>query len=512
MSVKTGPQAGTIHTYVGGLTGNGTVSNSSISGLNMDVATTHTGAGIAYVGGIAGYTTAGGIQNASITGGLEMNINAQKVTGATYVGGITGYTIANGSISNANITGGAKVNITTTSATTGAVYAGGIAGQTLANGSISNADITGGVEVTVNPASTTTSGAVYAGGIAGQTGSNGNVSNTGITGGVKVTVNPAATTTTGAVYAGGIAGQTGSNGNVSNAGITGGAKVTVETSSTGARAVYAGGIAGQTGSTSKISRGSITGPSEIKVESAATGTIWAGGLVGSGIGVEYSFIGTKNEHAKVNVKKTNTGTTTNLAYIGGISGQAAPTAVLPFQYNYAFCDVTLETNAGTTASYGQLAGGLAGYVSANQPFTESFAAGSVSIADNNSAGTANRKIQAGGIAGYGAAAITKCAALNGPVVINHSNSSGISAVYWRRIAYTAANADTPINATANNITTVSNTAPDNYTPSNGKTYQDGLLVTEPLTKGTFFGTSDGQLGWNEAFWEWDDVSGYPVLK
>jgi hypothetical protein len=144
-------------------------------------------------------------------------------------------------------------------------------------------------------------------------------------------------------------------------------------------------------------------------------------------------------------------------------------------------------------------------------FTESFAAGNVTI--NNSNNTAARRIYAGGIAGYGAAAITKCAALNGSVAIEDSGTTTSTNVYRRRIAWVnVANATTNINANTNNITTV--TCPDDYSPSNGKTLQDGLLLESPLTSENFFGdaATAGQLGWSTSAWEWGDISGYPVLK
>jgi hypothetical protein len=511
---------------VGGITGAGNVANSSIDGpVKIDIAT-GTGTVLSvYAGGIAGYTAAGGISNVGVNGNIEMNISAKTTTGPVYAGGIAGCTAINGKISNISVNGDAEVSVTTISTTTGIVYAGGILGYTGSSGSggISNAAITGKANVTVNPAATTTSGSVYAGGIGGHI-QTGGISNAAITGGAKVTVTSVSATMTGGVWAGGITGYTTGAGGVSNASITGGANVTAASAYTGTAVtattgpVYAGGIAGQTVG-GAISRGSITGPSEIKVESTATGTVYAGGLVGSGIGVEYSFIGTKNEYAKVNVTKTNTTSLTNgnYAYVGGISGQAAPTSTLKFQYNYAFCDVTLTTTASSTStntSVGQFAGGLVGYISTSSNFNENFAAGSVTITDNSSV-VGNRRILAGGIAGYSPSngLLTQCAALNNSVVINGTSTAATTNVYRRRIAWTIAAQATVINASANNITTVTGTAPDNYTPTNGKANQDGYLVESPLTSENFFGNAatEGQLGWNTAVWEWND-SGYPVLK
>jgi hypothetical protein len=449
----------TLAPYIGGLAAQGNISDSSVSGkLKISVTTDKTGAVTSYTGGLTG--------NGSVSGGtideLLMSVTTgmaaatTRETGYAYTGGLTG----NGSVSGSAID---QLNMSVTTKTTGAgyayVYTGGLTGY----GSVSGSAVD---QLLMSvPTETAGTGPVY-------------------------------------VYTGGLAG----NGSVSG-GTIDQLLMSVTTGTTGTGGVYVGGLTGY----GAISHCGVK-VAEIALTTATTATVYTGGLAGYGV-AEYSFIGTKESPAKVEVTKNDTTSqrSTNQAYIGGVSGQAAPTAALPFRYNYAFCDVSLETTAATEYAYGQSVGGLAGYVSSTSPFIESFAAGKVTVTDNCASNTTNTRFNVGGISGWGVAnaGITKCAALNGSITVGGSNSAS-SAKYWRRIVCININASTPISSTANNITTVTATPPSWYTPTNGATnHQDGSLIAS-IEADTFFGT--GQLGWNQEVWEWDAASGYPVLK
>jgi hypothetical protein len=328
-----------------------------------------------------------------------------------------------------------------------------------------------------------------------------------------------------------VGGLTGACPNILRSRITGSLKITVNAESAAETAsLFVGGLtgSGSLSSGSNVSYSSIPGPLEIVATIGGTSVVNAGGLIGEGIAT-YSFVGTADNHAKLNVTKTNTEVSTtavNFAYVGGISGRAVPTTALPFQYNYAFCDVTLETNAAatfaattSTVNGGQAVGGLIGFPGGtNVPITQNFAAGNVKIIDKSTAsGSQARRVYAGGIGGYiysnAIPALTKCAALNGSVVIDdqNNNSGSTTNVLWRRITNHQGSTDTDIARYDNNITTVTNTPFNHDSLYNGLKKTDGLFI-EAVTEDTFFGTEEGQLGWNREVWEWDAASGYPVLK
>jgi hypothetical protein len=276
-----------------------------------------------------------------------------------------------------------------------------------------------------------------------------------------------------------------------------------------------GGLAGG----GNILRSGIAGPLKITITAGGKGGVNAGGLTGYGA-AQYSFIGTKGSHAELNVKKTSAHLDT-AGYnfrIGGISGEATLKAAFPFQYNYAFCDVTLETYSATKSANfgaGYCVGGLAGFVPWEQTatvFTESYAVGSVTLINNYAGNESDVKFYAGGIVGLveddtesGGFTLSKCAALNTAVVISGSNTA--ASKNWRRIA----NPEGTMTF-SNNIATVTQTPPDGYSADVGLDKKDGLLIDAPLTADHFFGTGENQLGWNTEVWAPELASGYPVFK
>jgi hypothetical protein len=506
MEVTGGESANISSTYIGGAVGymNSALSGCSIDGGEIEVAFAKGVTSSPFdVGGLVGM---GPVAQCTVNGPLTIHVtNGADTTVPTSVGGLTG----NGNVSNSSINGTLTMDITTTTGTT-VLYAGGLAGQT---STIANSGINGGLDMDVTAGTT---GNVIAGGIAGNvTGTGSNIANVTINGGAEIDVATLNNTTTGIIYAGGLVGQTGASMPISYGTIPGGLNITVTPAAgTTTPATNVGGIAGAVG-TGGINHCSVTGTAVINVITAATGPVNAGGLAGQGV-VSYSFIGTKNEHAQVNVTKTNKSTpgASNLAYIGGISGQAAPTSTAPIQYNYAFCDVTLTTTAATTGASGQSVGGLLGYASVGTNtaiFIQNFAAGSVTLT-NDYNGTEDTPIFfTGGIAAYVTTAlpIKKCAAL-GSITMNGNNSNAIKKA--RRIANTVGTGQGGTsNNFAENITTM-NSNPGQLTEDLGATKKDGLVVEGPLTEDTFFGTGTGQLGWDKTVWKWDEETGYPVFR
>jgi hypothetical protein len=257
-----------------------------------------------------------------------------------------------------------------------------------------------------------------------------------------------------------------------------------------------GGLAGNCA----VSRSRIGYGIAISLETESGGTASVGGLTGSGA-AEYSFIGTKENHAAVRVKRTNAAATrVSSTYVGGISGQAALNANTSFQYNYAFCDVSLE-NAGNIGTQIFTAGGLAGYLSGAGSGTQNYAAGTVHLTNNSTvaAGT----YYAGGIAGYAGntTTISQCAALNGQVSIDGTNTETVK--NRKRIA----NPTTTGRGTTftGNITTVA--LPNDYTPENGSDTGDGDF--KDSIQESDFGAEG--LNWDfQNTWKWDN--GFPILK
>jgi hypothetical protein len=471
-----------------------------------------------YVGGISAYTVplAGMTSAAASTnqimernkvrfGKIDVTSGETAVIRYFYMGGVTGgISVASNStakVIDCSVDGGEIAVNLAGSLVTNPFNVGGIAGQ----GHVSNSSVNGSLKINVTTNSATAT-PFFVGGIAG----NGNVSDSGISGTLESKV--ITKTTTAIVYAGGLAGS----GSVSN-GRIGKLDMNIKTfQTTAAAALYAGGLTG----VGNILRGSVT-DSDINVETTTIGPVNVGGLTGQGT-AEHSFTGTKDKHAKVNVSKGTISTSltaNNLAYIGGISGRAVLTTAATFQYNYAFCDLTLETTAATSGATGQSVGGLVGYPSGNFTFAENFAVGTVSVIDNCNtiASTIQTRFNVGGVAGYMASGpyITKCASLGGPVTITGNGSGSLSAKYWRGIVWSAAGSNTVINNNPSNITTVTDSPPAHYNPYNAvANSQDGLLLTT-LTEDTFLGTADaavGSLGWNQDVWRWDTASGYPAFK
>jgi hypothetical protein len=533
--------------YIGGVIGQGydTLLKDVASSVMLDVV----GANWDAVGGIAGYMT-GEIVGAKV----DRNITVTSEGPATVVSGIcTGATLirdctvtmgelslvvaAASAPSAATLAGigygtvtDCAVDIDTikltdndTATTVRNLFVGGITACSISANNITNGTILPieGCSVRfdkleVTGASTATPNYVQAGGIYGGAGSvatTNAVINDCSVDGREITVDIQKAST----YVPTVGGLAGKTGTISRSRINGSLKITGRS----VRGFTVGGLAG----IGTVSYSSIVGPLEIDITAGGTELVQAGGLIGEGTAT-YSFVGTKDNHAKLNVTKTNTEVSTtavNFAYVGGISGYTTTA----FQYNYAFCDVTLETNAAATVAAtngvvngGQAVGGLIGFPrGSNTALTQSFAAGNVKIIDKSTASSSQaRRVYAGGIGGYvytnAIPALTKCAALNGSIVIEDQNTSSGSTtnVLWRRITNHQGSDGTDIARYAENITTVTATPFNSYQPQNGLKKTDGLLIDTPLTEDTFFGTEEGQLGWNREAWEWDEASGYPVLK
>jgi hypothetical protein len=521
----TGGAAGSYLNYIGGVIGEGVYAflKNVTSSAPLDVQ----GVDYEVVGGIAGVILdgtsdnklAGEISGAKVTGNIT-------VTSTGYVTAVAGISPMAGKIKNCEVEM-EELSLTTTRSSSGTVGYAALEGIGYAS---TLADCTVEIE-TIKLTDNDTSALernLYAGGISATAVSGSSFS--AITAPMercrvrfsKLEVSTGEFATAGIVYVGGVAGYLSTASTLSGHSIDGGEISVSLTNKTTTRAQYTGGLAGS----GNISRGSVKAVT-IELKTATTGAVYAGGLTGNGA-AEYSFIGAKGKPAKVKVTKTaTTSGATNLAYIGGISGYVSLSATAPaFRYNYAFCDVSLETTAAntstTTSGNGQSVGGLVGFpygTATYKTFTESFAAGKVTVTDNCTTNTDNKtRFNVGGVAGYlyNYPWITKCAALNDSITIDASNSSSTStARYWRRIAVTNTDASIPLTggSTINNITTVTAKLPSGYMPTDGATNQDGYLVKTPLKAEVFFGTGEGQLDWNKDVWEWGgDDYGYPVLK
>jgi hypothetical protein len=494
------------HTYVGGALGNGfsTDLTNIISSLPLDV----DGDGSQTVGGIAG--SAGGvIKNARMTGAITVNSTATSAV-ASFVAGICRSATA---IRNCTVTMDALIlNAATTTGSVNTnitVQLSGIGGGLITDCFV---DIRL-IRLCLDDTMSTSPRPVIVGGI-------------NISGNTErcrarfdtLEVIGGENALHGASYIGGLTATTGTAGKVIDSSVEGEGQITIDFSTASDTALYVGGLVGQ----GSVSRSNIAGGITIDVTTRTTGIVYAGGLTGNGV-AEYSSIGSPENRATLNVTK-NTASTSAVsaaqAYIGGISGQAPLSTTLPFRYNYAFCDVTLTTHAGSSAptsssaitSAGVTVGGLAGTISAaasvKGSFTENYAAGSVILKNEFKGTETTAKVYAGGIAAYsyiGNASssqifISKCAALNS-VTINGSNITATKT--WRHIAYPAADTDGIV--FSNNITNVADT--QEGSPDPGPNTADGLLV-DAVTEDTFFET----LGWSRDVWEWDAVSGYPILR
>jgi hypothetical protein len=314
----------------------------------------------------------------------------------------------------------------------------------------------------------------------------------------KITVKNKSTTGQGNIYVGGLAG--GASNTIITSSYLEGGSIEVTGAGTDDPGFYVGGLAGQ----GSVSRSRIGYGININLETKSCVSVYAGGLTGNG-NAEYSFIGAKDSHAAVNVKTDNSRTATVPGtYVGGISGQAEVSGK-SFQYNYAFCDVSLENtgNGVVTAAVG----GLAGYLSGAGAGNQSYAAGTVRLVNNSTAGTGTD--YAGGIVGNASAsyatniAISSCAALNGEVSIAGTNTGAVK--NWRRIANETTISTGTVTFT-NNITTVDKNLPG-YTPDNGANTADGDFK-ESIVETDF---RENGLDWDfEKVWEWKD--GYPVLQ
>ena len=309
----------------------------------------------------------------------------------------------------------------------------------------------------------------------------------------KITVTDKSGSGSGSIYVGGLAGNASTS--ITRSYLEGG---TIEVAGEGEDTpwFYVGGLAGQ----GVVTRSKIGYGINISLETKSYYPTYVGGLTGNGA-ASYSFIGAKDSPAKVNITTNNTGDSVGAIsiYVGGISGAAALTAARNFQYNYAFCDVSLEI-AGSKAVTAA-AGGIAGYLSGAGKSEQNYAAGTVSLTNNSTAATGPG--YAGGIAGYIAAAttISSCAALNGAVSIDGSNTDATKNL--RRIA---SRDGSGAGTLTSNITTVA--SPEGYTPDNGENTGDGLFKASPLGS-TDFGPEG--LEWDfDNTWEWADA--YPVLK
>jgi hypothetical protein len=513
-------------THIGGVVGRGfdtfLIDSTSSIPVNVD------GKGSEIVGGMAGGMT-GEIRGAEVTGQITVvndggytSIAAGICTGPSLDASQTGTTLMQD----------CKVKISALTLTITGTYTQGTPSATVAGiGYGSIADCT--VDIYEIKIASNSSGTrnFYAGGILAGTSNNNSLysverSRVRFD---KLEVTAGEGLPYSSVYVGGIAAQmaNSSTAKVSDCVVEGDGEISVNlpytgsgSNGTGTGILNVGGLVGS----GNVSHSSIPGAFKINITTGTYQGIYAGGLTGNGA-AEYSFIGTAAKPAELKVTKTNTALVTyNIASIGGISGQASPAAQaggtppIPFQYNYAFCDVSLITTGATTTKFAaQSVGGLAGFIqSYNGLFTESFAAGSVTLTNNYAGIETTPVVRVGGIAGSANPAatreITKCAALNSSVVLNGSNTATLDIKTWRRISQPADYEENYMNTVfTNNIAMIGGTPPSGYTPTDDADGWDGLAVTE-ITADIFFGTEDGQLGWNRDVWNWDAASGYPVLK
>ncbi|MDR2343492.1 MAG: hypothetical protein LBD86_03045 [Spirochaetaceae bacterium] len=491
--VGTAPQ-----NIVGGAVGEGyaTELTNITSSLPLDI----DGNGEQYVGGIAGrIKTTGGIWNAEMTGPITVNS-----TGTTSeVAGIC-TSVAGGVIENCTVTMDELIlNVAADTITsTGAAKLAGIGRPLTVKDCLVDID-------RIVLRSEDTFGGTFV-----RTYEVGGISSSSSTSKIErcrvrfdeLKVTGTETAQWGTTYIAGLAGNTGTITDSSVEGDT----ITVEFPYNGGSAMYIGGLDGN----GNVSRSSIAGALKIDITigTGTSGTLYAGGLTGNGV-AEYSYIGSADRRATLKVTKTDTSaaSTTNNAVIGGISGQTTPTAALPFRYNYAFCDVTLVTVSGSTnTSPGQAVGGLAGYISsASGTFTESYIVGSLTLTNNYAGVETAAIVFAGGLAARSQnnanLTISKCAALNGKITIDGTNTTATKT--WRRIVYPASGGtSTQLQNNISNVQDVQDGSPDG-TPNTA----NGLYVAD-VTEDTFFGMGTGQLGWGRDVWDWDAASGYPLLK
>jgi hypothetical protein len=437
-------EGSTTNHSVGGIVGslqNGEVSESTMNG---DLMVQFVNIGIKYVGGIGNGGTFK--KNEAVLGTFKIGSKVEPgVQGSTiFVGGIAG-----DAATILDCTAQFKtLDLAVEDPTVGMLYAGGLGGNVTTMIANSHARFE---TITVKDKSTGGSGTVQVGGLAG--------------------------------YA---------IGGITSSYLEGGS-IAVTGEGTDAPMFYVGGLAGR----GNVSRSRIGYGMNISLETKSVAAVNVGGLIGEG-SAEYSFIGTKDSHAAVDVKINNSRSLGCNTYVGGINGQGYIWGT-SFQYNYAFCNVSLKTEgtAGLTA-VGGLAGSLNGY---EVSCTQSYAAGTVSFTNNY---TETAGYYAGGIVGYAEVDISQCAALNEEVSINGTNTVGPK--NWRRIAYPTDSAWSSATFN-NNITTVTKTPPNDYTPVNGSETGDGILKNS--IGETDFGVNG--LNWDfENIWKWDN--GYPVLK
>jgi hypothetical protein len=445
-----------------------------------------------YVGGIAGNMgTAGTVDAAHVTG----NINVVGKNKYPYVAGITptAKTITNSTVKidtlslNINDTGVGSTNTLS-----------GIGAALVTDCSAAIAHIK------AVSAHTTGAHSFYVGGIAATSGSSASIERCHVY--FEDMIVEAVNGRVGGSNIGGIASSLSSSAKVSDCTVEGGTITVNFPGISNAGQLQVGGLAGQ----GNIENSSVSAL-EIDITDGGTGQINAGGLTGHGA-AQYSFIGMATEQVKVKVRKTDTTLKdTNIVHLGGISGYAdALSASLPFQYNYAFCDVTLITAGATTSVLGQRVGGLVGTVmySGAGLFTQNYAVGTVTFTNNYTTGNENTPvIYASGIAGFydytnTGFTVSKCAAL-GSVVIDGDNTAATK--NWRRIVNTQNNT-----TLANNITTIADDAgPQGHSLDSGSDKEDGFYVAS-VTEDTFFGKEENQLGWDTDVWKWEN--GYPVFK
>jgi hypothetical protein len=473
--------------YIGGLVGLGT--DTAVRNITSSLPVDVDGGGLElYVGGIAGHMgTAGTVDSARVTGDINIAGTARNA----YVAGITPIAV--------RIT---KSTVTIDTLSLNEESTGSSSGNLSGIGNAAVTDCT--VDIAHIRAVSTQNSNAYpfiVGGIAA--GSSNSIERCTVR--FEDMTVEAANGTVANSYIGGIVSSTTAPAKVSDCTVEGGTITVNFPASTNTSVLYVGGLAGS----GDIENSSVSAL-EIDITIGGIGRIFAGGLTGQGV-AQHSFIGTAAEHAALKVTRTDTSLQDQYFLLGGISGQADPTATTgPFQHNYAFCDVTLITTGASTNYSGQSAAGLVavmmGTNAADAVFTQNYAAGIVTYT-NNYAGPENTPvIMAGGIgADAYKVTVSKCAAL-GSVVINGTNTAASKT--WRRIAYKDDNS----NVYSDNITTIADDAgPPDYTVDSGLDKQDGLYVAS-FDEGTFFGTEENQLGWDTDVWKWDAAIGYPVFK
>jgi hypothetical protein len=467
------------------------------------------------IGGIAGL--ARGSSLSKVASAIPFN-TATKPDADQMIGGIAGRLEGPSEISEARATGDILVT-----GEGGDIYAGGLVGYAT-DALVRNSEAAFDTMRIIHKQTMGTIGAlIYAGGIGGDTGRItecaaafdtlevavesvliGGISAGGLVGDGsvedshvrfnRIRVTGELTSKPGASYIGGLAGNTTS---VNGSYIEGRGRIVVDMSGA-AYSLSVGGLAGR--AYGLVSRSRIPEGIDIELDSGANAINNVGGLIGEGA-AQYCFSGAPEKHASVRVTIPSLETKGRGLYAGGISGSPNSSGSSSFQYNYVFCDISVELQGCVDAYTGGLIGSLYSPYGNNSNCSGSYAVGTLTIT-NNYTSYLRGAVYAGGIAGYTRGSfISNCAALGGPLTIDGDNSTAEK--NWRRIAYPY-DTGTPFSG---NITTIQGSPPAAYTVNNGPDTADGELKSS-ISRADFEG-----LGWDfENTWDWDGEAGLPVFK